>query len=507
MMQHSPVLIVIFPLFAALICPIISYFSRVTGRVLVSAATFVSLIMAILQLNKIVHEGEIHYWFGGYEPPYGIEFSIDSLSGTILVLITVIGFLSTVYSMPFYKKASRFRSSGYYSMLSLLICGLLGMTSTGDVFNLYVFLEITSLSGYGLIAMGGDKGVLSAFRYLLIGTIGASFYLLGIAFIYGETGTLNMYDMSGLVGPVLSSGTTMIAMIFFVIGFGIKMALFPLHGWQPDAYTNAHPGAAPLISGVMGKIPAYAMMRFFFYVFNANTQNVSRFLMIVGVMSCIGMIYGSLLAIRQKDIRKMLAYSSIAQIGYIGMGISITGYYGLIGAVLHIIGHSCMKSCLFFCAGGIRYKYGETAMENLGQIYRKMPKTSCAMVVAALSMVGLPPFVGFFSKWYLALGAIEKNLNVYVVVLVISSLLNAVYFFRLIERMFMNKEIKREEINAFPLKYDENGELIRGKSSAFELPVAMLIPVLITGIAIILLGLFNTSLVEILSSSIMEVAL
>lgn len=192
--------------------------------------------------------------------------------------------------------------------------------------------------------MGGDKGVTSAFRYLLIGTIGASFYLLGVAFIYGETGTLNMYDMSGLVGPVLNSGTTMVAMVFFILGFGIKMALFPLHGWQPAAYSEAHPGAAPLIAGVMGKVPAYAMLRFFYFVFDANRDSVSRFLVIVGVMASLGMIYGSVKAIQQKDLRRMLAYSSIAQIGYVGIGIAIGNFYGLLGAVLHIINHSFMKS-------------------------------------------------------------------------------------------------------------------------------------------------------------------
>ena len=227
------------------------------------------------------------------------------------------------------------------------------------------------MSGYTLIAMGGDKGALSAFRYLLIGTIGASFYLLGVAFIYGETGTLNMADMAGLVGPVLGSGTTMVALVFFVVGFGIKMALFPLHGWQPAAYTNAHPGAAPVIAGIMGKVPAYAMLRFFYFVFNANKELVGDFMLVVGTMAAAGMIYGSVKALQQKDMRSMLAYSSIAQMGYIGIGIAMGDLYGLIGAVLHIIVHSFMKGGLFFCVGAIQYKYGVTRLGQLGQLQRK----------------------------------------------------------------------------------------------------------------------------------------
>ena len=205
---------------------------------------------------------------GDWAVPYGIEFSVDSLNAVILVLIFTMGLMSLLFSLPFIRNEQQLRTFGYYSAMSLLICGLAGMTTTGDVFNLYVFLEITSLSGYTLIAMGGSRGTLSAFRYLLIGTIGASFYLLGVAFLYGETGSLNMQDIATLLGPVTNTGTTLIALAFCVVGFGIKMSLFPLHGWQPAAYASAHPGAAPLITGVMGKIPAYGMIRFFFFLFD-----------------------------------------------------------------------------------------------------------------------------------------------------------------------------------------------------------------------------------------------
>ncbi|MGN0659940.1 MAG: complex I subunit 5 family protein [Emergencia sp.] len=491
MLDNLPVLVVLCPLLGALFCPLVSWFDKKAGRWTVTLFAGASLVLSVIQLYRITTEGEIHYWFGGWQPPLGIEFSLDSLNGVILVLISFMGFLSTLYSMPFQENIRGFKSAGYYTVLSLLITGLLGMTSTGDVFNLYVFLEITSLSGYTLIAMGGDKGVLSAFRYLLIGTIGASFYLLGIAFLYGETGTLNMYDMSGLVGPVLSSGTTMVAMVFFVLGFGIKMALFPLHGWQPAAYSEAHPGAAPMIAGVMGKVPAYAMLRFFYFVFNANSETVSGFLVIVGIMASMGMIYGSMKAIQQKDLRRMLAYSSIAQIGYVGIGIAIGNLYGLLGAVLHIINHSFMKSGLFFCIGGIRYKYGVTSLNRIGQIYRKMPKTAVVIVVSALSMVGIPPTAGFFSKWYLALGAAQAGSYIYVAVLVVSSLLNAVYFFSLLEHIFMDEDPQTE------LQHPEKTR---------ELPFTMMLPIILCGIGIIVLGVCNTWFVDLLTTTIMGVA-
>ena len=489
--QNLPVLIVLCPLFGALLCPIISYKSRITGRVVVIALIFCSLVMSVMQLMQILDVGEIHYWMGNWKPPYGIEFVIDPLNAVIVVLIALMGFLSSIFAVPFQQGKSRFKNSGYFSILSLLVTGLLGMTSTGDIFNLYVFLEITSLSGYALIAMGGDKGIVSAFRYLLIGTIGASFYLLGVAFLYGETGTLNMEDMSGLVGPVLSSGTTLVAMIFFVVGFGIKMALFPLHGWQPSAYTHSHPGAAPLIAGVMGKVPAYAMLRFFYFVFDANNDHVHAFLVMVGLMASCGMIYGSWKAIQQKDLRKMLAYSSIAQMGYIGIGMAVGNVYGLIGAVLHILNHSFMKGGLFFCAGAIQYKYGITGLNRLGQLYRKMPKTVAVMVLAALSMVGIPPTAGFFSKWYLALGAMEAGYFAYVGVLVVSSLLNAIYFFRMLEHIFMDKGEERIQ---------------ERHASKLEVSWMHLIPIVVCGIGILVLGVTNTWFVSLLTGVMKGVA-
>ncbi|MEE0740735.1 MAG: proton-conducting transporter membrane subunit [Emergencia sp.] len=491
MRENLPVFIVFAPFLGALLCPLFSAFSRNLSRWITAGFTAVSLIFSVLLLLQIMEKGEAAYWFGGWKPPYGIEFSVDSLSGVILVLIGVIGLMTIIYGMPFLAKEKREVNAGYYAALSLLISGLLGTTATGDVFNLYVFLEITSLAGYVLIAMGGGRGVISAFRYLLLGTIGASFYLLGIAFIYGETGTLNMVDMSGLVGPILTSGTTMIAMLFILLGFGLKMALFPLHGWQPEAHTNAHPGADPIIAGLMVKIPAYVMIRFFYYVFDANAMHVSRMIVLMGIMAAVGVIYGSLKAVVQKDIRRMLAYSSIGQIGYIGIGISLGNYYGLIGAVLHIINHALMKSALFFGSGALKYKYGIVKLEKIGQVYRNMPKTMAVMVICALSMIGIPPTAGFFSKWYLGLGALEAGAPIYIAVMIVSSLLNAIYFFRFFEKLFMEKPAEKEE------KHPET----KG-----ELPWTMVFPLIFCGTAILLLGFGNTWFVDVLSSVIQEVS-
>lgn len=517
MLNHLPVLIILFPLGAALLCPILSYFNRRLGRAVVCLAMGLSLASALIMLGEVTNKNFISYDIAGYRPPVGIEFYINYVNILVLILICIMGLLSTIYGLSFMTGKSRLWSGVYYSILSLLVTGMLGMTITGDVFNFYVFLEITSISGYALIAMGTARGVVSAFRYLLIGTIGASFYLLGVAFLYGETGTLNMYDMSGSSGPILTPQTTLIALGFFVIGFGIKMALFPLHGWQPSAYTNSHPAAAPIIAGVMGKIPAYGMVRFFFFVFNNNSEYVKEFLIVIGILGSLAMMYGSLKAMRQNDIRRMLAYSSIAQIGYVAVGIGIGGGYGLVGAILHIINHSFMKGGLFFAVGAIYHKYGVFRITQMGKIYRHMPITTAGIVIFALSMIGIPPTGGFFSKWYLAIGAINHHLYAYVGFLLVSSLLNCVYFFRLLEKIFAGKDVLPSPIEPnlekisekLPLPWD-NWKFNRvGKSGRYyghlEAEITLLIPIVICLVAVMLLGFCNQYLVKVLTIGLLEV--
>lgn len=494
MSQHFPALIAVLPLAAALISPLLSYINRHLGKWVVIVAIGLSFCCSIGVLTQTLQIGTIHYFMGDWPAPIGIEFVLDPLNAALAVLVTFVSLMVGIYGTPFFANSDWMKIGGYYTLFGLLTAGLVGMIITGDVFNLYVFLEISSLACYGLIALGGRKSTLAAFRYLLIGTIGASLYLLGVGYLYGITGTLNMADMAQRIVPLLDSPATFIAVGMFVVGFGIKMALFPLHGWQPDAYTYAHPAAAPLISGIMSKVPAYAILRFFFYVFGAGSFVVQAALDIMGVLACAGIILGSVMAIAQKDFRRMLAYSSVAQIGYIIVGFAIGNVYGLIGAVLHIIGHAFMKGTLFLSIGGVQYRYGETNIDRFGRLYSKMPATSVALVIAAMSMVGLPPTIGFFSKWYLVLGAMQTEQYIYIAIIIISSLLNAIYFFRVIEKMFINQKDELKEVRKVP----------GGK----ELPWAMIIPILVMGLGILVLGLYNEQIVtQILQFALPEVFL
>lgn len=481
-MNQIPVLIIIIPLFAALLCLLLTKLNKKLGQAVVTLALAAVLVLTVIQLFQVISGGTIHYHMGGYEMPIGIEFVIDTVNALILVLVALIGFLTMLFSHSFAFERKLVKG-GANTVLTLLVVGLLGMTSTGDVFNLYVFLEITSLSAYCLIAMGGDRGVVSAFRYMLVGTVAATFYLIGVGILYANTGTLNMDDLRVLLDGGQCDQAMLLAIIFFIAAFGIKMALFPFHGWQPSAYTYSHAGAAPLISGVMGKIPAYAMFRYLFCIYGTDFRYLKPILLLIGIFSVCGMLYGSIRAIAQTDIRKILAYSSVAQIGYISLGFAIGTPIALAGAFLHMLGHAFMKGGLFFATGAIRYKYGTVELEDFGRLYKKMPLTGGLLVVAALSMIGIPPTVGFFSKWYLGVGAASSHDWIYLAVLVVSSLLNAIYFFRLIEKIFIQKDKNLEE---------KHPEAIR------ELPINMIIPVIVCFAAILALGIFNVKIIDIL---------
>ena len=491
-MKHLPLLVILIPLCGALLCPLLGKLSRNVGKRTVICALFAAVVCAALQLVQVVRGGAaLHYWLGGWKPPYGIEFVIDGINAPIILLVAVISFLTALYSCPFEEKDTHTttRVSLYYTTLACLAIGLLGMASTGDAFNFYVFMEITALAGYGLIAAGEGKGPIAAFRYLLMGTVGASMYLLGVGFLYAQTGTLNMADLTLRLNGNMDSPLVILAIGCMIVGFGIKMALFPFHGWQPAAHSYAHEGADPMIAGIMIKIPAYAMIRFFYGIFKGQGEALEYFLLILSVLAVCGVLYGSLKALRYDVYNKLLAYSSIGQVGYIAMGIALGNYYGLVGALLHIISHAFMKSGLFYTSGALKFKYGIHNTPAMGQVYREMPATGATMTVCALSMIGLPPFAGFFSKWYLALGAIQKGQYLFVAALILSSLLSAIYFFRLLEHVFMDPKKER-----------------RDKYPKAELPWQMLVPVLTAGIVIVGLGLFHTGIVSgIFGKALMEV--
>ncbi|MGQ4808852.1 Na(+)/H(+) antiporter subunit D [Candidatus Entotheonellaceae bacterium PAL068K] len=489
MTAHLPVLIVVVPLGTAFVVPLVTRLSVPLARTLVLAALVGITVCASASLSRVLSDGNWHYELGGWAPPWGIEYVITSVSAGMALLIGCIALLVAVYASPHLSGWPSGRTGVFYSLFLLLVSGLLGIVVTGDLFNLYVFLEIASLAAYALLASGGIHATVATFRYLIVGTIAATFYLLGIGYLYALTGSLNMADLAARLPAVMDSRVFVVAVSFIVVGLALKTAVFPLHGWLPDTYTFAPAPVIGLVSAVMAKVGAFALFRILYFVLHTEGA-ASRVLIPLGWASAIAVVAGSVLAVAQRDIRRMLAYSSVGQMGYIALGLAIGNATALTGVLLHILNHAIMKGCLFLIAGGIQWRTGVCHIEAFVGMSRRMPLTMAAFAVAALSMIGLPPTAGFFSKWYLISGALEAQAWVYVVALVLSSLLTAVYFFRVIEVAHLRQPHAADAASQQP-------------AARQELPAPMLTPIVVLATAVLVLGLLSHPVV----TRIIQVAL
>lgn len=483
--EHFPILIVIPLLLGAMISAPIGIWKRNLSYPIALTASFIALFFSIAGMILVLNTGIHHYYLGNWIPPIGIEYVVDHLSAFVVLIVNSIGFLVMIYSHRSLQREINNKEVPFHAVALLYLAGMSGMVVTGDMFNLYVFLEIASLSAYALASVGGKRAPASAFRYLMLGTIGASFYLLGLGFLYLVTGSLNMLDTAKIIPLLPQKGLVIVSITLMIVGIGLKMALFPLHLWLPDAYTYASSVGSAYLAPIATKVSAYVLIRILFTVFQPDiVSNEFAFTDVIAWLSVIGIIWGSIMAIAQKDFKRMLAYSSVSQIGYIGLGIGLANPLGFIGAILHIMNHAVMKGTLFLVSGNIYFRFGELPIPQFDTKIRKvMPVTSVAFTIAALSMIGIPPTAGFFSKWYLLLASIEKVNWIFVIVIGLSTLLNLVYFFRILEKMFLSK---KKEISEFEVE----------KLKIREVPVPMLISTIILALAVIVLGLLNAVIVD-----------
>ncbi|MCG7955093.1 MAG: monovalent cation/H+ antiporter subunit D family protein, partial [Candidatus Thiodiazotropha endolucinida] len=346
----------------------------------------------------------------------------------------------------------------FYSALLLCLTGLLGITQTGDIFNVFVFLEISSLSSYALISLGKSRQAFtSSYQYLIMGTIGATFYLIGVGLLYSQTGTLNMQDMANILPTVLHLNTVVTGFTFIMVGIALKLALFPLHLWLPNAYTYAPTVVTVFLAATATKVAVYVMLRILFTVFpqTFTIATPADELFIVAGMA--GVLSASVYAIYQKNIKRLLAYSSVAQIGYMALGIGFATTTGLMATLIHLFNHALMKGALFMAIGAIIYRIDSCRIDQIHGLGRAMPWTFGAIVIGGLSLVGVPGTAGFISKWYLVTAALEQSAWIPVAVILIGSLLAVVYVGKLIEALYFK-----------PLT--DNGKVVS------EAPLMLLVP-------------------------------
>ncbi|RLB05391.1 MAG: monovalent cation/H+ antiporter subunit D family protein [Deltaproteobacteria bacterium] len=486
-LEQFPAIIVVAPLILSFVVNFVGWRNKGFCFPFVIIALSVSLVSAIGILYAVIKHGTIYYHLGGWNPPWGIEYVIDHLNAYVALIVTVIAFVVAIYSKrSIEQEIPGDRIPQLYALLLLNVTGLLGITVTGDLFNLYVLLEIASFSAYALIAIGEKGALIASFRYIVMGTIGACFYLIGVGFVYIMTGSLNMTDVGQLLPDLYYSKAILMAFTFLTIGVVIKMALFPLHAWLPDAYTHAPSAVSALIAPTMTKVGCYVLIRIIFFVFKPHYSiEIMPLTTILGWLAIIAMIVGSIYAIAQHDLKRMLAYSTVAQIGYIVMGIALANKAGLTGALLHILNEAFTKGCLFLVAGAIMYKMGMRDIYQFRYLFEKMPLTMIAFVIAAFSMVGIPPTCGFFSKLYLLLGAIDARHWIFVATLLISVVLNVVYFFNVIRHAYF----KPSEAYAHDGGRPE-------KIAVDEVPLSMLAPIWFTAIGILITGIFSGKIVS-----------
>ncbi len=487
METHLPALIALNFLAFSVIIPLFGIWRRELCQPLATLGGGISAGLSIYGFIAYLNDAPLRYYFGAWEPPVGIEFVYDGLSAFVVLVINVVAFIVLIHSRPLAPIEFPKKQMAYYTVVMLMMLGFNGMVLTGDLFNLFVFLEIASLSMYALIAIGEKAAPFSAFRYLIIGTAGGTLYLLGAGFLYTVTGTLNIIDMAPMIPEFADNRAVVTAVILMVTGIGLKAALFPMHGWLPDSYTYASSTSSALVAPIGTKVAAYVLIRIMLYLFDIELIDlVVPVSWILGVLACIGILYGSIMAIAQNELKRMLAYSSISQIGYVIMGIALANPFGFAGALLHLLNHAIMKACLFMVSGNLRLKEGHTDISKFDHTYRKKyPWTMLSFTVAAISMVGLPPLAGFFSKWYLVLGTVEAGNWLFLSVILVSSLLNAVYFFRILEKVYMKNPETETQIPDEAVKSN-------------EVKPSMLYSTSLFAAALFLIGIFNVAIVTLL---------
>ncbi|WP_336357742.1 monovalent cation/H+ antiporter subunit D family protein [Haloarcula sp. CGMCC 1.6347] len=435
MIEQLPVLLVVLPIVGGSIPLVASLVSDRAGWPVATLTLVGQAGLAGLLAWTVSASGTVSYAVGGFAAPYGIELVVDGLSGAVALLVAVVSL-----GVLAYARQAGPHSNAFYGLYLLLVAGLTGMTVTGDVFNLYVFLEITGLAAYGLVASGRDaSAAVAALKYLIIGTVGASLYLLGVGYLLAATGTLNMADLASKLGEMAAYDSTLVLTAFGLMigGLTVKVALFPLHTWQPDAYANAPDTVSAFISALVSTVSAYALARLLFSVFTVEflaAVPVARWAL-VG-LACVSIIAGSALAVSQDSVQRMLAYSSVSQFGLVIAGFAIATPLAVVGATVHLLGHAVMKGGLFAATGVIERKTGATTVNGYAGMGSRVPLSAFSFAVLSLAMVGVPPAVGFVGKWYIVLGAVNAENWAVVAVLLASTLLTLAYFARLVERLY-----------------------------------------------------------------------
>ena len=480
---NLPVLLVVTLLSSAYILPIFTKVRRIRLAELFAIAVLGCTLAGGMYLSReVLQNGSFQYIVGGWPAPWGIELAINSLTGLFLLTITLVAIPILLYASAdlVEQVGGRQRAYWFLTLFLLLIAALVGLAVTGDMFNVFVFVEVATIASCALVSARNDAPSIEAtFKYLMLATIGSGFVLLGIGFLYILTGNLNMNFIAAELGKSWQNYPTALwmGMSFFMVGFGVKSALFPLHVWLPDAHSTAITPASAMLSSLAIKGYIIALLKVFYGAVGAQiilSLPITNILMILGM---IAIIAGALFALAQDELKRRLAFSTVSQVGYIFLGIGLGTIQGLTGSLLHILSHGLTKALLFLAAGTIVKHTGKSRISEMAGVGYSMPVTLGVFTVGSLSMIGIPLFSGFVSKWQLLLGSLEKGNPVAILVLVAGSLLAAAYLLPVLRTAFF----QRSEVS---------------QDSSQEASYVQLMAMVFLAVLILLVGMFPGALLQ-----------
>ena len=434
--SHLPALQVVVPLVAAPVCVLLRL-SRAAWLVAMAASLF-AVAGSWTLLESVLAEGPVSYLLGSWAAPWGIEYRVDETNAWVMFVVSVISAVSLVFARrSVEREVETDRIYLFYTAWLLCLAGLLGMAITADAFNVFVFLEISSLSSYVLISLGTRREALvAALRYLVLGTVGATFFLIGVGLLYQVTGTLNMADLAERLSDLGPHRTVTTAFGFLAVGIAVKSAVYPLHTWLPNAYAFAPSPVSAFLAGTATKVSLYLLLRFLFTVFGHEFVVGGPVPLLLALTGVAALVAASAAAVRQDDAKRLLGFSSVAQIGYLVLGMSLLSTPGVAASLIHLFSHALMKTALFICLGAIAYRIGSVRIEDMAGIARRMPWTAAALVVAGLSLIGVPLTAGFVGKWYLVVAALETGWWPVAAAMLIASLIAVAYVWKIVEALY-----------------------------------------------------------------------
>jgi len=447
----------------------------------------VTLLPVLLLVLRVARQGPFSYLMGGWAVPFGIELRFDEFSAFALAVVGVV-WLALAFS---FRDSRASRATGpllyYHTLLLLNLGGMIGFVVTGDLFSLFVFLEILSLSAYALVGVSGSRiAGLAAFRYLLMGAVSSAVVLLCVGLLYALTGSLNMADVASRLGDAESPLPTLLALGGFTAAFLVKAALFPLHVWLPDAHSAAPSPVSAILSGLVVKMGVVGIIRIHQIFHAADVVDLAALNLALVWLGAASLIMGAFFAVFQEDLKLMLAYSTVSNVGSIVLGLGLTSPSGVTGGAVHMLNHAVMKAALFLAVGALIHRTGQQTLTGLQGVGRSMPLTCLALSVGILAIIGIPPTAGFPGKWYIAVGALEAGRPGFAFVLILGTLLLAVYCARIVNAFYF-RPFARPEVE-----------------NAREAPLSMLVPVLILAALCVVMGLLGRLPLEFMEPAVLR---